>query len=170
MVRRRLLKKEPVYGLPDIAQTTVTVGGTTYTVSVTDGVVSVSGTGKGTFYIKPDGTVTGTQPQGSPWWSAASGDNIDWNIHDITWSAGSGSDQSLSFKWANADASGNLMAISKNLASGSSGSGEEVLKNYPSYANNRNFSAFAFQWLNNSTAGGSVSFTIELVVNGIRYF
>lgn len=161
-----------LYKLPVVPETTVSSGGKTSTVSVSaDGLVTVSGNVQDVIYIKPDGTVqAGGSATGAKWWSASQGDNIDWNIHDITWTAGSGSGQSQDFKWANADASGNLMTISHAVASGSSGTDGEVIKNYPSYGNSRNYSAFTFQWTNNPAAGGTVSFRIEVNVNGVKYF
>ncbi|MBR2096607.1 MAG: bacterial Ig-like domain-containing protein [Prevotella sp.] len=160
-----------LYKLPVVPETTVTSSGRTATVSVSaDGLITYSGAIRDGIYIKPDGTVTATQPQGTTWWSATAGDNIDWNIHDITWTAGSGSSQSQDFKWANADASGNLMTISHAVASGSSGTDGEVIKNYPSYGNSRNYSALCFQWTNNPSEGGTVSFRIEVNVNGAKYF
>lgn len=161
-----------LYKLPVVPETTISNNGRTSTVSVSgDGLVSVSGNAQNlVIYIKPDGTVTATQPQGTTWWSVSQGDNIDWNIHDITWQAPSGNSQSQDFKWANADTSGNLITVSHAVASGSSGTDGEVIKNYPSYGNNRNFSALAFQWIGLPIAGGTVSFRIEVNVNGAKYF
>lgn len=160
-----------LYKLPTIAPTTISSGGKTATVSVSaDGLITFTGAISLVIYIKPDGTVTDTQPQGTAWWSATAGDNIDWNIRDISYTAGGTTNQSLDFKWANADAAGNLMTLSQAVTGGTSGTGLEILKNYPSYGNSRNYSALAFQWTNNPTAGGTVSFRIEVNVNGAKYF
>ena len=160
----------PLYSMPNVAQTTVSGDGRNATIKVEDGVVTFSGNFYSTVYIDKNGNVTTTQPQGSTWFTVNSGTHFINKAIDINWSAGSGSNQAVDFKWANADASGNLATASMTVNSSSSGSNGEAVFDNPSYSALRNLSAFAFQWKNNSSSGGNVSFRMRMFVDGVRYF
>lgn len=160
----------PLYSLPNVAQTTVSGDGRTSTIKVEDGLVTVSGSFYSTIYVDESGNVTTTQPTGSTWFTVNSGTHFINKAIDIDWTAGSGSNQSIDFKWANADASGNLATATKTITSSSTGTDGEALFDNASYGTTRNLSAFAFQWKNNSSSGGTVSFRLRMFVDDVRYF
>lgn len=159
----------PLYSLPNIAETSVTTAGRTSTVKVENGLVTINGNVDQTIYITKNGTVTATQPMNDPWFSAEIGSRVTNNPFDILWNATSGSQQVLSFKWANSEATGNLVSATLPIDSASSGSNEET-----SFTANisvkRVYSAFAFQWANMPSTGGTVSFRIRVYIDGVRYF
>ena len=159
----------PLYSFPNVAETTLTKSGKTGTIKVEDGVITYSGNYADVLYIDKNGNVTGTQPTNNKWFGAAVGSHIINKAIDIAWQAGSGSNQSLNFKWANNDATGNLLSAVKSIESGSSGTDGEATMEVASLVTARDYSAFAFQWLGASTSG-TVSFKMRVFIDDVRYF
>ena len=160
----------PLYSLPNVAQTSASYDGRTSTVKIEDGLITISGNVYAGIYIDKNGNVSTTQPQNNPWFSVNSGTHFINKAVDISYNASSGANQSLNFKWANNDASGNLATASLEIDSASSETGKEATFELDPYTNNRTFSAFCFQWANMQSSGGTVSFRMRMFVDGVRYF
>lgn len=161
----------PLYALPTANPTTLTDSGYSSTLGISDGLVSMSGNYRNVMYVTQDGTVQSSRGT-STWFTVPSGTHVVYRVYDITWSNPSSSAISLDVKWARSDATGNLMAASFSMPAGGSGTGGEAVFESQSYTNTRTLSSFCAQFTQPqyNLAGATVSFRIELIVDGVKYF
>lgn len=161
-----------MYKFPDVSATTLTRSDDntrSSVISVTDGLISVTGNNNDYMYIWKNGTAH-TSPATAEWFSLTQGQAVKFEAYDITWQAPVGASQQLQPKWTTTAGSLNLMSASFDIASGSSGSAGQSAYETASYGNNRTIGCLNVHWSNLPSAGGTISFRIKMTVDGVRYF
>lgn len=161
----------PLYALPTAGPTQLTASGYSSTLSISDDVVSMSGNYRDVMYVTESGTVQSSRGT-STWFTVPSGTHVVYRVYDITWSNPSSAAISLDVKWARSDATGNVMTASFNMPAGGSGTGGEAVFEAASYSTTRTLSSFCAQFTQSATelTGATVSFRVELTVDGVKYF
>lgn len=158
----------PLYKVPNLDVTT-TYDGRTNHITNSDGLFTVSGAGYHVSAIGKNGTAQ-VNHHTEEWFKFNSGDNVVFEVYDITWQNNAGTNVDLACKWGQTTSDSNVATATFTMASGGTGTGGSAKFELNPYTNTRSISGLVIQLVNNQGNGCEASFRIKLFVNGTRYF
>ena len=158
----------PLYSVPDFAAQTIN----NMTVSKSNNVYTMTGTGVNPVYIYPNGTCNSSKSN-TLWFTAPQGVPFYNEIVNVNWNNPTSAAANIQAKYGRSDTTGNVLTAKFVMAANSNGTGDTA-KFEGEASNANNISCVALQTQKESGSGAhasaiTASFKIRLFYDGVRY-